>query len=189
MAAIDLPPVIGLQGDSRHAFVSRPRPRRLAAIALFGTVILGARTWWLASRSLDYRYVASIFVMPMVFVMLASVGYAIRRARVWLDAGGVRWGWSLATIRVEPKRLRQIHIYTDGIALAIGRGSPWFLARRDWANFDGLVRDSERSGFPVVIHKSRAPWRARVQAYGRVLDGLMFASLISSATALILVSS
>ncbi len=181
MAALDLPPVVGLVGDARHAFGSRPGPRRLARIALIFTVACCALTWGLVSRAPLHVDRSVYAVVPLVFVLIASVGLAIRRAQVWLDAGGLRWGWSLATIRVEPQRIREIHVYLDGLALAIGRGAPWFLARRDWADFDALARAAGRSGIAVVLHDRAAPWRARLQAYGRVLDGLMIASIVGGA--------
>lgn len=181
MAALDLPPVLGLVGDARHAFGSRPGPRRLARLALVVNTVACGLTWGLIARA-PYSVDRSVYaVVPMVFVLIAGVGLAIRRAQVWLDAGGLRWGWSLATIRVEPQRIREIHVYLDGLALAIGRGAPWFLARRDWADFDTLARAASRSGRPVVAHGQPAPWRARLQAYGRVLDGLMVASMLGAA--------
>ncbi|MEZ4366889.1 MAG: hypothetical protein R2939_11440 [Kofleriaceae bacterium] len=180
MAAVDLPPGLGLVGSSRHAFRARPGPRRLAGVALLSTSVLCVLAWYFASRQ-PWRLRSGWYaVMPMVFVAVAGVGYAVRRAQVWLDRGGVRWGWGGLSIRVEPERLREIQIYADGLALAIGRGAPWFLARRDWADFGALVRDARRAGFPLVEHAGRAPWRARLQAYGGVLDGLMVVAMLGA---------
>lgn len=178
MAALDLPPGLGLQGEARRAFQARPGPRRLAAIACWVCAFLCVLAWYQASRD-PWRFRSGTYwVMPLVFVAVALVGYAVRRARLWLDAGGVRWGWGGLTIRVEPARLRQIGVYTDGVALAIGRGAPWFLGRRDWSDFDALVRDARRSGFEVIEHPHAAPWRARLQAYGRTLDALMLGAML-----------
>jgi hypothetical protein len=180
MAAVDIPPVVGLVGDDRQAFRGRPGPRRLARAAVVVTVASCPLSWWLASKlppQIDRSFYA---VMPVMCVLVASVGLAVRRARVWLTSGGLRWGWDLVSIRVEPARLRHITIFADGLALSIGRGAPWFLARRDWDQFDAMVRAALRTGLPTTVEARRAPLRARLQAYGTTLDVLMLASILAA---------
>ncbi len=80
-------------------------------------------------------------------------------------------------------------LFVDGVALRARRGSTWFLARRDWARFDALGRALADSGLPCASHAGRAPLTARLQSYGRILDGLMIAAIVVGAlVALVAVS-
>jgi hypothetical protein len=72
------------------------------------------------------------------------------------------------------------HVYRDGVAIEAKRGSWWFLAARDWERFDALVRQLRRAELPVRDHDGRAPLRARMQSYGRFLDGLLVVSVLAA---------
>jgi hypothetical protein len=185
MSAVDVPPHRGLGGRAAGEFIARPGPRRLAAIAFVYSLVVGAATVALAARR-PYEH-ATLVILPLMLVAIAGVGLAVRRARVTIGADGVRWGWSWLSVRMDVSRLAQVSLYRDAVALEPRRGSTWFLSARDWDRFAVLTRTVERAGLPVTQHGGAAPWRARLQSYGRVLDGLMLGAMIASTLALLAV--
>ena len=72
------------------------------------------------------------------------------------------------------------HDLLDGIALEAKRGSQWFLARRDWDRFDALVRQVRRAELPIAEHDIKAPFRQRLQSYGRFLDAMLVFAIAGS---------
>ena len=141
--------------------------------------VAAAVTFALARR----RHDAFLPVLSVTFFALAAVGLAVRRARLAVDRDGVRWGWSWVGVRMARGRLERADVYADGVALVSRRGS-WFLAARDWDRFDALVRALARAGLPTAAHDHRAPWRARMQSYGRVLDALLVFAMAGAAAIL-----
>jgi hypothetical protein len=63
------------------------------------------------------------------------------------------------------------------VALEARRGSWWFIAARDWDRYDAIVRHLRRADLPITDHDGTAPLRARLQSYGRFLDGLLVLSM------------
>ena len=180
MGAVDLPPGIGLTGTPLATFRAPPRARRLAAIAFAATVALGAITWAFVFRH-PYRWHASTqFVLPIAFCAFTLLGFLVRRAQLAITRDGVRWGWASLGFTQETARIVAAHVYVDGIALEAKRGSWWFLAARDWDRFDALVRQLRRAELPLQDHDGRAPLRARLQSYGRFLDGLLILSIVAA---------
>ena len=180
MSALDLPPGIGLVGTPLGTFHAPRSARRAAVIALIAVVVLGAITWLLVSRH-PYRQSASTqVVMPIAFAAFTGLGLAVRRARVAITRDGVRWGWTAFGFHQPASRIAIAHVYADGIALEARRGSWWFIAARDWERFDALVRQLRRAELPVQDHATKAPLRARMQSYGRFLDGLLVGSVVSA---------
>jgi hypothetical protein len=186
MSAVDLPPLVGLIGTTRTAFRMRRGGRRLAIAATIVTAAGWALTWWMINQGGEWlaahraRNVAPYAVAPVALALVAGVGLLVRTARVWIDGGGVRWGWKGLHVRMEVDRLRCAEIYRDGVALVATKGSRWFLAARDWDNFDLLAREIERAGMPVTHAPRRAPIRARLQSYGLVLDTMMVATILGT---------
>ncbi|HEY4243036.1 MAG TPA: hypothetical protein VGM88_24650 [Kofleriaceae bacterium] len=180
MSAIDLPPGLGLSGTPFDTFVSPPRARRLSGWALAFVFVLGALTWYLVSRHPFRRGSSTQVVLPVAFAAFASLGALVRRARVEVTRDGIRWGWSLLGFHQSAAQIAAVHVYADGVSLEATRGSRWFLSERDWARFDGLVRQIRRAGLPVREHSGAAPLRARLQSYGRFLDGLLVASVVAA---------
>ena len=178
MSAVDVPPHRGLGGRAAGEFAARPGPRRLAGVAFLICLAVGAGTVALAARR-PYDH-ATLVILPFMLVAIAGVGLAVRRARVTIGADGVRWGWSWLSVRMDGSRLLRVSIYPDAVALEPRRGSTWFLSARDWDRFPALTRAVERAGLPVAHHPTRAPWRARLQSYGRVLDGLLIGAMVAS---------
>jgi hypothetical protein len=173
MSSIDLPPGIGLQGTPLATFRAPAGARRLSAIALVTVLVLGAITWAFVVKHW-YRWHASTqFVLPIAFAAVALLGFYVRRAQVAVTRDGVRWGWASLGFTQEAARIVTAHVYRDGIALEAKRGSWWFLAARDWERFDALVRHLRRAELPIKDHDRKAPLRARLQSYGRFLDGLL----------------
>ena len=172
MSVVDLPPGIGLVGTPLGTFRAPPRARRLATVSLAIVVLLGAITWAAVWRH-PYRWHASTqFVLPIAF--------SVRRARVAVTRDGVRWGWAALGFTQSAARIVTAHVYRDGVALEARRGSWWFLAARDWDRFDALVRQLRRAELPITDHDGTAPLRARLQSYGRFLDGLLFVSMAAA---------
>ena len=182
MSAIDLPPGIGLVGTPLGVFRSPRRARVLAWFALAIALGLGAITWVLVARHPWRESASTQFVLPVAFVALALLGLSVRTARIAVSRDGVRWGWSSFGFLQSASRITVAHVYRDGVALEAKRGSWWFLAARDWERFEALVRQLRRAELPLREHAGTAPLRARLQSYGRVLDGLL---VVASAGALI----
>jgi hypothetical protein len=182
MSVLDLPPLLGLVGSAQSSFVARRGGRVLAGVA----TAVAAGCWaitWLTLRGgagADRTRVAALAVAPVALFAVASVGLAVRTARIWIDAGGVRWGWRSLHVRMERERLARAEIYRDGVGLVAKKGSRWFLAARDWSRFELMTREIERAGMPIERIDGRAPFRARLQSYGRVLDSMMIATMIAS---------
>ena len=173
MTVVDLPPGIGLVGTPLGTFTPPRRARALALAALIASIVLGAVTWYFISKN-PYRPGSSTrFVLPVAFTAFSLLGFAVRSARVSITRDGVRWGWTVLGFHQPAARIVTAHIYRDGVALEAKRGSWWFIAARDWDRFDALVRQLRRAELPLADHDRRAPLRARLQSYGRFLDGLM----------------
>lgn len=180
MSAVDLPPGIGLQGTPLGMFQAPRGARRLAAIAVAVSVALGVLTWYLVSRH-PWRRGASVQItLPVAFAALALLGLAVRHASISVTRDGVRWGWSILGFHQQAARLVCAHIYRDGVALEARRGSWWFLAARDWDRFDALVRQLRRAELPLADHDRTAPFRARLQSYGRFLDLMLVGTIVAS---------
>lgn len=180
MSAVDLPPGLGLVGTPLGVFHAPRGSVRLAAVSLAVAVVLGAITWYAVSRHPWQRGTGKLFGLPLVFMMLSALGYAIRRARVSITRDGVRWGWEAVGFVQPARKIVRAHIYADGIALEATRGSRWFLAARDWDRFEALVRQVRRAELPVAEHAGKAPLRQRLQSYGRFLDAMLVLAIAGS---------
>jgi hypothetical protein len=177
MAALDLPPGIGLVGTPLATFRAPAKAKRLATTSLVTVACLGALTWASVARH-PFRYHASTqVVLPVAFAAVALLGFAIRRAHLAVTRDGVRWGWDALSFTQHAARIVAAHAYRDGVALEARRGSWWFLAARDWDRFDALVRQLRRAELPVREHDTTAPLRARLQSYGRSLDTLLIGAM------------
>lgn len=180
MSVLDLPPGIGLAGTPLGSFRAPARARRLANVTLVSVVVLGAITWAFVLRH-PYRWHATTqLVLPMAFTAIAMLGYLVRRASIAVTRDGVRWGWASYGFTQQAARIVTAHVYDDGVALEARRGSWWFLAARDWDRFEALVRQLRRAELPVTEHAGTAPLRARLQSYGRFLDGLLVLAIVAA---------
>jgi hypothetical protein len=185
MSALDLPPGIGLVGTPLGTFRAPRRARVLAALSVIISIVLGVLTYYFVYRH-PYRPGASTaIVFPVAFVAFALLGLAVRSAGVAITRDGVRWGWASFGFHQPASRIAAAHVYRDGVALEAHRGSWWFIAARDWGRFDALVRQIRRAELPIADHDGKAPLRARLQSYGRFLDGLLVASILGSCAVLL----
>lgn len=180
MSAVDLPPGIGLQGTPLGTFTAPLGARRLSRTALVSVLALGALTWYFVSRHPYSPHASTRVVLPIAFALFALLGFAVRRARVIVTRDGVRWGWASLAFTQERARIARAHVWKDGVTLEAKRGSWWFLSARDWDRFDALVRQLRRAELPIEEHDRRAPLRARLQSYGRFLDGLLVVSMAAA---------
>jgi hypothetical protein len=179
VTAVDLPPGMGLRGTPLGQFRAPARARWLARIALVVVIVLGGITWGFVSRHPYRPSSSSQIVLPVAFTLFALLGFIVRSARIAITRDGVRWGWEQINFTQEARRLACAHVWKDGVTLESRRGSTWFLAARDWDRFDALVRQLRRVELPFEDHATTAPLRARLQSYGRFLDALLVASVLS----------
>ncbi len=180
MSSIDLPPGIGLVGTPLGLFKAPSGSRRLALLVFVVVTVLGIVTWYLVSRHPWRRGSSTQIVLPVAFVSIALLGVVVRAASLAVTRDGVRWGWSSLGFHQQASRIVRAHIYRDGVALQAVRGSWWFLAARDWDRYDVLVRQLRRAELPLAEHAGKAPFRARLQSYGRFLDSLLVGSLLGA---------
>jgi hypothetical protein len=183
MSAVDLPPGIGLQGTPLGTFRAPMFARRLARTAQITTIVAAATTIYLASKHWHYgawRDTSTQVVLAVTMVLIAALGYVVRRAQVAVTRDGVRWGWQAFGFHNQRDRIVTAHVFRDGVAFEAKRGSWWFIARRDWDRFDAFVRQLRRADLPMQEHAGTAPLRARLQSYGRFLDALLVASMLGA---------
>jgi hypothetical protein len=180
MSAIDLPPGIGLVGTALGTFDAPKRSRRLAWMSVVIVVVLLAITWYFVSRHPWRRGASTQAVLPVAFLMFAGLALLVRTAHLAITRDGVRWGWASLGFTQPRSKIVFAHIYADGIALEAKRGSQWFLAARDWDRFEALVRQLRRAELPLKEHAGKAPFRQRLQSYGRFLDGLLVVSIVGA---------
>jgi hypothetical protein len=180
MSAVDLPPGIGLRGTALAQFRAPVRARWLARISMIAVLALGGTTWGFVARHPYGRHSSSQVVLPVAFTMFALLGFIVRSAKLEVTRDGVRWGWSSLNFAQDASRLRRAHVWHDGITLESKRGGTWFLGARDWERFDALVRQLRRVELPFEDHAAKAPIRARLQSYGRFLDGLLVGAMVSA---------
>lgn len=186
MSAVDTPPGLGLGGLPHGAFAARRGPRRLAEYASRIVVVLALVTIALAARHPGQPRSSVAVVGALTTLAIAGLGVAVRRAQVTIGSGGVRWGWGRWTVQMERDRITRVDLYDDAIALRARRGSTWFLSRRDWDRFESMRRAIAAAGLPVSEHARRAPLAARLQSYGRVLDGLIVMAVAASGMLVVL---
>jgi hypothetical protein len=180
MSAVDVPPGIGLRGSHAQRFVAPRRARRLAKSAVVVCIGCGAATWLMVARRHGGPHQSAFAVLPLAFSSVAVLGFLIRSASISVARDGMRWGWqSIAFVR-RRETIVSVTAYNDGIALAGKRGAPWFLASTDWERFGDLISYMKRAQFPVTLQPNKAPWRAKMQGYGRALDLLMIGSSLAS---------
>jgi hypothetical protein len=147
--------------------------------------VLGIITFVVVSQHPYHRHASTQVVLPVAFAACALVGFAVRRARVAITRDGVRWGWNALAFTQSADRIATAHVYRDGVALEARRGAWWFIAARDWERFDALVRQLRRVHLPIEEHEGAAPLRARLQSYGRFLDGLLVMSVLGTLAVLL----
>ncbi len=179
MAAIDLPPGIGLRGPALARFRAPLGARWLARVSLIAVVVLGGITWAFVSRHPYHRHASAQVVLPVAFTMVSMLGFIVRSAKLELTRDGVRWGWESVSFSQTAAAWKCAHVWTDGITLERKRGGTWFLGSGDWDRFEALVRQLRRTTLPFEDHATKAPLRARMQSYGKFLDGLLVGSIVA----------
>ncbi len=180
MSVLDLPPGIGLVGTPLATFDAPRSSRRVAGVSVVLVSLGLVITWYLVSRHPWRRGSSTQAVLPVAFLLFASLAYAIRRARLAITRDGVRWGWTSLAFTQAASKIALAHVYADGIALEAKRGSRWFIAARDWQRYPMIVRQLKRVELPVREYEGRAPVRQRLQSYGRFLDALVVGSVIGA---------
>jgi len=180
VSAVDLPPGIGLAGTPFAVFRAPPRARRLAFWVIVLVLGFGTLAWYLALQH-PWRSGTSLqLVLPVAMAIFAAIGISIRYARLAVSRDGVRWGWTSLGFTQQASAVRRASVYRDGITLESKRGSWWFLAARDWERFDALVRQLRRTEMAIVDHDRTAPFRARMQSYGRFLDAMLITAALAT---------
>jgi len=184
VSAVDAPPGIAFAGQAMGEFVSRRRPRRLAGRVLVLVLVTSAFTVGLAARRAPSQTSELLLAVSLMCASVAGVGFAVRRARLLIDSGGVRWGWSELGFRVGRDDVAAVEVYRDAVAVKQRRGSTWYVSGRDWDLFERVPVALRRAGLPLEARDRRAPLGARLQSYGAVLDLLLVADALASILAL-----
>ena len=183
MSALDLPPGIGLVGTPLGMFrapLARAGSRRCRSRS---SSRCGAITWCFVSRH-PYRWHASTqFVLPLAFAAFALLGFAVRRARIAITRDGVRWGWDDAQLhagggadRHRTRLSRWRRARGEARLVVVSRRARLGSLRR--AGSPAARAPSCRSSRCTTRHS--APLRARLQSYGRFLDGLLVGCAIAA---------
>ncbi len=170
--------VVVREGQGRKAVSLRaPRgPRALAGIAFAWTVAFALLQAPRASLDDGLGLVLATF-----FAAVSAVGLATRLARLTVDGDGVHWGIGGVGFRFARGRIRAARVYTDGVTLVPESGRfAWHLGARDWARFDGFPRALGQISVPLADEAKKAPFSARMQSYGLVLDGLLGLSIVAT---------
>ena len=170
LTAVDAPPGVAFAGRPVGEFAARLQARRLAMRAGLYVVAVAAVVVYLASRNLHRPGASGLVILAGVCASLAAVAFAVRRARVTVDSGGIGWGWGVGGVRMGRDRIERMDSYCDGVAAVPRRGSVWFLSARDWDRLERMPAALRQAGLPVVERSGRAPLRARAQGYGLALD-------------------
>lgn len=185
MSAVDAPPGIAFGGAAVGEFWARPGPKKLARRVFVLVMIVGLLTIALASRRIYRRSAELYIVLPLFFMSVAAFGYSVRRARLRVSAGGIRWGFRTFGFTLSRDRLRSVTTYSDAIAIKPRRGSTWYLAARDWDRFERIAKALRAAGIDFEPVDRRAPLYARLQGYGFVLDTLLVLDALASVTVLL----
>jgi hypothetical protein len=184
VSVVDAPPGLGLAGVAAGEFAARRRPRRLAARVFTLVLLTSGMTIALALRRFHTASAEVLLAASIMCLCVAAVGHAVRRARLRIDADGVRWGWEGIHFRMPRDKLERIDIFHDAIAVRPKRGSTWYLSGHDWDGFDRMAGALRRAELPAEERPRRAPVTARLQSYGIVLDLLLLADAVASVFAL-----
>jgi len=181
VSVLDLPPGIGLAGTPLGVFRAPRRARRIAIASTVCVIAFGVLTWYFAYQHPWRRGSSLQVVLPAALALFGLLGIAVRSARLAITRDGVRWGWTSLGFTQPANRVAKAHVYRDGITLQAKRGTWWFLAARDWDRFDALVRQLRRTEMTIEDHDRKAPYRARMQSYGRFLDFMLVACAVGAA--------
>jgi hypothetical protein len=138
----------------------------------------------LAGRRMHGQTTELLMAISLMCASVAGVGHAVRRARLRIDADGVRWGWNDFGFRAARDDIVGIDVYQDAVAFQQRRKSTWYVSARDWDHFERVPTALRRAGLPIEVHARRAPLGARLQSYGTVLDLLLVADALASVFAL-----
>lgn len=188
MSAVDAPPGLPFSGRAAGEFVARPRSLKLARRATWFIVVASAISLFVVGRNFRFLRIGteSRLVAPLVAVAIALVCLAVRRARLRIDGAGVRWGWDSFGFRVVKDGLSGATIYQDAVGFRRPRGSPWYLGRHDFDDFDRIPAALRQAKIPFEVVDRRAPFRARMQTYGLALDILIVLDILFAALTLFL---
>lgn len=180
MSVVDAPPGIDRAGLAAGEFRARKRPRRLARISFVLCLGDAALCWYLASQQRIMRGTTILIIGPLVCLSIAAVGLAVRSARLRIDRGGVGWLLGAMQFRIGRDRIDRIRVFDTAAAIAAKRGSTWYLSSYDWERFDDFLHAFSEAELSPERCEGKAPFRARLQGYGWVLDGLMLLSVLGS---------
>jgi hypothetical protein len=181
MSAVDAPPGIAFAGRASGEFTARPRSRRLARRVFVFTLFVGAITISRALRDGPMRSSSEYFmIIPLVCVSIAAVGYAVRRARLRFDGGGVRWGWEVGGFTMSRDRMTGVEAFENAVAFVPKRGSTWYVSARDWDRFDQVPAAMRKANIDFTPHAKKAPIAATLQSYGIALDIMLVIDAVAA---------
>jgi hypothetical protein len=178
LTAVDAPKYRAFAGLSAGEFVARKWPKRLARVAMAYVAVTGATSIAFAARHPLRPGAEFAMVLPLMCISMAAVCLAVRQATVRITKEGIRWGWTVGGFSVGKARIDKVIAYRDAVAIRPRRGSLWYLGSSDWKDFAEFADAFENAELPIEVREDRAPFRARVQSYGRVLDAIVVVNVI-----------
>ncbi len=185
MSAVDAPPGVAFAGTAAGEFVSRRGARRLSRGVFYYVCFVSVLTLALARRHIHSQPgIEVLLAAPILFIGVGMLGFAVRRARLRVDADGIRWGWASYGFRMSPDRLSRVLVYDDAIAVTPTKGSTWYVSARDWARFEGVSHALRKAGIAHERKPGRAPLRARLQSFGIALDLLLVGNALGATLSL-----
>jgi hypothetical protein len=184
MSAVDAPPGLAFAGVAAGELVARRRSLRLARAVFWYVAVASVTTYVLARRHWYRPGIEVLLSAPLMFLGIAVLGYAVRRARLRVDNEGFRWGWDSGGFRMSRERVAAVVLYDDALALLPRRGSTWYVSARDWAGFPEMARVLREAEVEYERVRARAPLGARLQSYGLVLDLLLVGDMLAATMAL-----
>jgi hypothetical protein len=186
MTAVDLVPGTRLPGLSAGEFQAQPRARRLAGRVLVIVCMTAGLAIAFAARHVASPLAEVALGVALLSLGIATMGYLVRRARLRVHTAGVRWGWDAFGFTMHKSELKAVNLYTDALALVPARGSTWYVSAADWDAWPELEAAFERAEMPLSRHAQKAPFQARMQSYGPVLNGLLLLDVVIAVFALML---
>lgn len=196
MSAIDAVAEVG-GGPDAGEFAAPRGSRRLAGVALVYVTVVSALAFARAvapgALARMGEQAAVELVLPVSTFVVAVFGWLVRRGRLRVDPGGVRWGFELVGWRMPADHIARVRIFEDAVAVERrqwGRAFTWYLSARDWVPWDAVAAAFARCGgggaYPVDRQARRAPLGARLQGYGLALDLILVVNAVAATFVMLL---
>jgi len=180
VSAQDCPPGMSLSALARHEFAAKTYAKRLAWLIFAAVLFVSGATIYFIGKNM-YMDQASVFLAgPLFCFLVAGLGVLIRSAKLRFFTDRIQWSLPYFEFSLPVAKLSKVVAYGQTIAFEPRKGSTWFISDRDWNEFNKVPDALASCGFEVESKTDEPiPWKARVQSYGLVLDGLLVVNLLA----------